>query len=175
MGVRTDFSLPSLDLAQVWEQLLYQPESPMIFNSSLFLILFFCFISIYALLSKTYRARAIFVILFSIYFYYKSSGVYFVLLIACILIDFNLARWMHHATRQGVRRFLLVLSLLSNLGMLLYFKYTNFFLETYHQLAGGEFHRLDIFLPIGISFFTFQSLSYTIDVYRKDLTPTRSL
>ena len=66
-------------------------------------------------------------------------------------------------------------SLLVNLGLLCYFKYTNFFYEMLAPLWGGEFHPLDIFLPVGISFFTFQSLSYTIDVYRRDLRPLDSL
>lgn len=181
IGMITDLSLnalsafPPVDWNAVWDQLIYHPEVPLIFNSGLFLMLFFGFISIYTLLSKTYRAKAIFVVLFSIFFYYKSSGIYFLLLIACILIDFHIASWIYRTTRQRLRIFLLVISILSNMGMLLYFKYTNFFLETYHQLAGGEFHRLDIFLPIGISFFTFQSLSYTIDVYRRQLVPTSSI
>ena len=67
------------------------------------------------------------------------------------------------------------LSLLVDLGLLAYFKYTNFFYEMLAPLWGGEFHALDIFLPVGISFFTFQSLSYTIDIYRGELKPLKSL
>lgn len=166
---------PQIDWTALLEQFTYQPKSPLMFNSGLFLFLFFGFLTGYALLSRTYRAKAIWVVLFSLYFYYKSSGIYFLLLISCILIDFHLAKWMYRSVNKRLRTLLLVLSLVSNMGMLLYFKYTNFFLGLYHDIAGGEFARLDIFLPIGISFFTFQSLSYTIDVYRKNLVPSKSI
>jgi D-alanyl-lipoteichoic acid acyltransferase DltB (MBOAT superfamily) len=61
------------------------------------------------------------------------------------------------------------------LGLLCYFKYTNFLLECWASLTGGSFSMLDIFLPVGISFFTFQSLSYTIDVYRREIKPLTNL
>ena len=71
--------------------------------------------------------------------------------------------------------FLLVLSLLIDLGLLGYFKYTNFFGQMIADCIGSNFQPLDIFLPVGISFFTFQSLSYTIDIYRGQLKPVGSL
>ena len=70
---------------------------------------------------------------------------------------------------------LVVVSLCINLGLLCYFKYTNFFYEILCPLWNGHYEAFDIFLPVGISFFTFQSLSYTIDVYRRDLKPLDSL
>ena len=73
------------------------------------------------------------------------------------------------------RKGLLLLSLSVNLGLLCYFKYTNFFYEILAPLWNGKFQPLDIFLPVGISFFTFQSLSYTIDVYRRQLQPLNRL
>lgn len=73
------------------------------------------------------------------------------------------------------RKASVVLSLAINLGLLAYFKYTNFLGDVFASLVGGTFHHYDIFLPVGISFFTFQSLSYTIDVYRKDITPLTNL
>lgn len=73
------------------------------------------------------------------------------------------------------RKFCVVLSVSVNLGLLCYFKYTNFLGGVIASLMGGEFTALDIFLPVGISFFTFQSLSYTIDVYRKEIKPLTSL
>jgi D-alanyl-lipoteichoic acid acyltransferase DltB (MBOAT superfamily) len=85
--------------------------------------------------------------------------------------DFFAAQRMYITTNQTKRKLLLILSIVANLGMLCYFKYTNFFYEIYCSLAGQNFSSFDIFLPVGISFFTFQSMSYTIDVYRKQLTP----
>ena len=66
-------------------------------------------------------------------------------------------------------------SLLVNLGLLCYFKYTNFFYQMLCPIWQGHFQPLDIFLPVGISFFTFQSMSYTIDVYRGTLKPVNRL
>ena len=73
------------------------------------------------------------------------------------------------------RKGLVALSLGVNLGLLVYFKYTNFLGGVIASLMGGGFTALDIFLPVGISFFTFQSLSYTIDVYRRDIKPLTNL
>ncbi|MBL7775807.1 MAG: MBOAT family protein, partial [Saprospiraceae bacterium] len=127
------------------------------------------FLAIYRVLQPYDRMRIYWCILFSIYFYYKSSGIFFLLLIASVVIDFHLARWIERAPTKAAKKGLLVLSLAANLGMLAYFKYTNYFFELWSGLSGAQALHLDIFLPVGISFFTFQSLSYTIDVYRGQL------
>ena len=154
--------------------LTYDAQQPMIFSSGLFLFLFLGFSLVYLLLKKTTTLRLLFVVLFSYYFYYKSSGTYFFLLAVVTLSDFTLARLMERTERKGARRALLITSLCINLGLLCYFKYTNFFYEMLAPLRGGQFHALDIFLPVGISFFTFQSLSYTLDVYRGELKALRN-
>ena len=154
--------------------LTYDAQQPMIFSSGLFLFLFLGFSLVYLLLKKTTTLRLLFVVLFSYYFYYKSSGTYFFLLAVVTLSDFTLARLMERTERKGARRALLITSLCINLGLLCYFKYTNFFYEILAPLWGGQFHALDIFLPVGISFFTFQSLSYTLDVYRGELKALRN-
>jgi D-alanyl-lipoteichoic acid acyltransferase DltB (MBOAT superfamily) len=82
---------------------------------------------------------------------------------------------MYLTKDKATRTLLLILSIAANLGMLCYFKYTNFFYEIYCSLTGQNFSSFDIFLPVGISFFTFQSMSYTIDVYRKQLTPLKKI
>lgn len=164
-----------IDLTKLVDELTYHVESPMIFSTGLFLFLFLAFSAIYLLLRHRTSARLFFVVLFSYYFYYKSSGTYFFLLGVVTCADFFLAAQMHRAVKDVHRRLLLACSLLVNLGLLCYFKYTNFFYEMLAPLWGGEFHPLDIFLPVGISFFTFQSLSYTIDVYRRQIEPLHSL
>jgi D-alanyl-lipoteichoic acid acyltransferase DltB (MBOAT superfamily) len=114
---------------------------------------------------------------------------YLLLLIVCtIALDYYLALWIDRATSPWARRALLVLSLVSNLGVLCVFKYLGFFLETVRSLAGwvglplsGAMAAeatgpvLTLILPAGISFHTFQSLSYTIDVYQRRLRPTTSM
>lgn len=82
---------------------------------------------------------------------------------------------MERATVRWQRKTWVAVSLLINLGLLCYFKYTNFLCGFFASLTGGTFTAMDIFLPVGISFFTFQSLSYTIDVYRKEITPLTNL
>ena len=162
--------------SDVWQkltkQLTYDKASPMIFSSGLFLAMFVVFTLIYYILSGKTTAKLLFVTLFSYYFYYKSSGMHVVLLAIVTTTDYLIARWIARATKG--RGILLSLSILTDLGLLFYFKYTNFFGSIISGLAGGQFQPLDIVLPVGISFFTFQSMSYTIDVYRRRLKPVGS-
>ena len=156
-------------------QLTYDPQSPMIFSSGVFLWLFAAFIVVYAMLHRQLAARLLFVTAFSYYFYYKSSGVYFFLLALVTCSDWLIAQRMSRTRGRAARKGLVALSLAVDLGLLAYFKYTNFFGHIVAQLTGGHFADLSIFLPVGISFFTFQSLSYTIDVYRGKIRPLDSL
>lgn len=160
-----------MDWNKLWDVLAYDAREPMLFSSGLFLVLFLLFSGGYAVLRHRDTARLLFVTLFSYYFYYKCSGLYFGLLGVVTLTDFVLARRMARTESVRGRKILLVVSLLVNLGLLCYFKYTNFFGTMFSSLWGTEFRPLDIFLPVGISFFTFQSLSYTIDVYRRQIQP----
>jgi alginate O-acetyltransferase complex protein AlgI len=165
----------SFDTHKLAQQFVYNPNEPLLFNSGLFLLLFTAFLWIYIALSPTHRPKMIFVILFSLYFYYKSSGEYFVLLLFATVIDFTLAKLIYNSEQKWQKKIYIILTLVVNLGMLGYFKYTNFLLETYSTLNGLEFHPMDIFLPVGVSFFTFQSLSYTLDVYRGELKPVNNI
>lgn len=160
----------------------YNPKEPLIFSSGLFLILFLGFSFIYMLLRHRLQPRLVFVTLFSYYFYYKSSGLFFFLLAVVTVSDFFIAKRIQQLddscqsdeTRKTIdrkRKALVVLSLIIDLGLLGYFKYTNFFAGMICQMIGHNFQPWDIFLPVGISFFTFQSMSYTIDVYRRSLKP----
>ena len=160
-----------IDIHKLTSQFAYHVGEPMLFNSGLFLFLFTAFYGVYLLLNKSEKPRLVFVALFSVYFYYKSSGFYFLLLLGSIVVDFFLAQWIGQSKKYWKRLSLLVLSLMANLGMLAYFKYGNLVHQLFSALAEVTFEPLDIFLPVGISFFTFQSLSYTIDVYRRKLVP----
>jgi D-alanyl-lipoteichoic acid acyltransferase DltB (MBOAT superfamily) len=96
---------------------------------------------------------------------------YFLIMLSVTLWDFFIARRMYVENRRFVRKLLVIMSVAANLGLLAYFKYTNFFYEIFCNLTGRNFLSFDIFLPVGISFFVFQSMSYTIDVYRRQLQP----
>lgn len=160
---------------QIKELLTYDPQTPMVFNSGLFLWLFAAFFFVYILLQHQRKARMLFVLLFSYYFYYKSSGTYFFLLAFVTVSDFLIARRMSLMSSHRARRLMVALSVAIDLSLLGYFKYTNFFADILSSVTGGTFGPFDIFLPVGISFFTFQSLSYTIDVYRGTIKPIGSL
>lgn len=160
-----------IDFSRILNVLTYDPANPMIFSTGLFLWLFLGFTLLYWLLStrgKGDTSRILFVTLFSYYFYYKSSGFYFALLALVTFTDFYLARAISQCEAKSLAaRILVALSLLIDLSLLGYFKYTNFL----GSLFVADWHHLDIFLPVGVSFFTFQSLSYTIDVYRGNIRP----
>ncbi len=156
------------------ESLRYDPADPLLFSSGLFLFLFAGFTFLYGFMRRRPVLRMIYVSLFSVYFYYKTSGFYFLLLVLVSITDFLIGRSLARTDDRIVRRGLVTLSVLVNLGMLAYFKYTNLLILAVNGAAGCELLSFrNIFLPVGISFFVFQSMSYTIDIYRRQLEPLR--
>ena len=153
----------------------YDPQNPMIFNSGVFFVLFIFFIAIYGLIHKKRTAVTLYVIAFSFLFYYKSSGWYLWILVFTTITDYSFAILITRAKQVLWRKIWLTLSVGVSLGILAYFKYTNFFIENWDAIVGNNFQPLDIFLPIGISFYTFQSISYVLDVYWKKIKPTDSI
>ena len=154
--------------------LTYDPEAPLIFSSGLFLFLFAGFAFFYRFMRRAVMLRMIYVTLFSLYFYYKTSGFYFLLLVFVVTSDFLIGRAIARSDRPGVRKALLWLSVAVDIGLLVHFKYTDFFIGIVNDLSGRHF--LDfrhIFLPVGISFFVFQSISYTADIYRRRIEPLK--
>ena len=150
----------------------YDPQAPMLFSSGLFLFLFAAFAFFYGFMRRTPALRIWYVIAFSLYFYYKSSGIYLLLLVGVSVSDFWIGRAIAHVGSRRAQRALVALSIAADLAVLGYFKYTNFFIEIARDLFGAGFLEFqNIFLPVGISFFLFQSLSYTIDIYRGSLKP----
>jgi D-alanyl-lipoteichoic acid acyltransferase DltB (MBOAT superfamily) len=124
-----------------------------------------------------YRARLIVLIVASLVFYAAWSVPLVSLIVLSAFVDFAAGRALgRHEGEQRKRKLVLATSLIINLGLLGYFKYTNFFLDSLHQAFdfGPGAGVLDIVLPPGISFYTFQTMSYTIDVYRGQIKPTTS-
>lgn len=177
-----------------WESLItYQAEAPLLFNSLAFLVLFGVLVLFYPLVYKNLRIRNLFLLAFSLFFYYKSGGFYFSLLLASMIYDYYLAKGIHAATKESKRKFLLVTSVIINLGLLGFFKYSHFFIANINQafgtnlkpfnffyayantFFGSSYDVTDIILPVGISFYTFQALSYTIDIYRRRMEPAKSI
>ena len=159
-------------LPRIKELLSYDSSAPLIFNSGLFLFLFVAFLSVYLLLRRTTTLRILYVVAFSLFFYYKSSGIYFLLLVFAAVSDYLIAHAIARTDDRKNKKRWVAASVAINLGMLGYFKYTNFFIDIANGLVGGGFLDFqNIFLPVGISFFVFQSMSYTIDVYRGVIKP----
>lgn len=152
----------------------YSFEKPWFFTNYSFLLVFSLFLLGYALFHKVSRWKLAYLIVFSLFFYYKSSGPFLLLFVGIIICDYFLSKALHRS--NGLKRSLLLLfSIGYSLSFLLYFKYTNFFIQNINYYFGTGFQPRDIFLPIGISFYTFQSLSYLIDVARKEIEPSRNL
>jgi alginate O-acetyltransferase complex protein AlgI len=122
------------------------------------------------------RARMWLLIAASLIFYAAWSIPFTGLIVLSAVLDYGASLGIHRSRTPWRRRAFLMLSLLGNLGLLGYFKYANFFLENLHALLGdgAATDTLAIVLPPGISFYTFQTISYTIDVYRRQLSPTRA-
>ena len=151
----------------------------MIFTSFEF-IAFFVVLLLLRTLMTSFTAEKWLLLIASWLFYMSWNPPFVLLLIFTSGLDFYVGRWLEGTDKQRTRRLLLTSSLLANLGILAYFKYTNFFFETWHSLLGSVGIKFDpvllnIILPAGISFFTFQSMSYTIDVYRREIPACKSL
>lgn len=151
--------------------LTYNSKEPVLFNSALFLFMLLGVLLIYYILQKRNSARIFFLTVFSLYFYYKSCGYFVGLIVLSAVIDYNLSQLIYKSENQIKRKAIMILSVTLNLGMLAYFKYTNFFIEIINQFQTNKISFFTIFLPVGISFYTFENLSYTIDVYRKEFKP----
>ncbi len=144
----------------------------MLFNSIDFAVFFAVVLVAYWRLPHRYRNYLLLV--GSIYFYGKWNWRFLGLLGISTVVDYSVGRWLSLTDDQRTRKRLLLLSMATNLGILATFKYANFFVDSFADMVGGlglDPNRpfLDVVLPVGISFYTFQTMSYTIDVYRRRL------
>ena len=153
------------------QQFLYDSKNPLLFNNGFFVYFFTLFILLFFALRNHHKARRYVFCLFSLYFFYKASGWFVGLVLVSAVVDFFLSNAIYREKSKSKKKFLLVLSILFNLGMLFYFKYTDFFIEISNSLFDTKFNPLNLILPIGISFYTFENLSYTVDVYRGEFKP----
>ena len=153
------------------QQFLYDSKNPLLFNNGFFVYFFTLFILLFFALRNHHKARRYVFCIFSLYFFYKASGWFVGLVLVSAVVDFFLSNAIYREKSQSKKKFLLVLSILFNLGMLFYFKYTDFFIEISNSLFDTNFNPLNLILPIGISFYTFENLSYTVDVYRGEFKP----
>ncbi len=180
-------------IEQVLNILQYKPGTQFVFTHYAFWV-FFAFVLIgNALLYKKSALRNTFLFLCSLFFYYKAGGFYFGLLLLSTIIDFSIGLLIEKSQRKLTKQLWLILSLCSNLGLLAYFKYSYFINHVLHQFTNTQFsiHNYyasfinvisnahldvsDIALPVGISFFTFQTISYSVDVFRGKIKAVRNI
>lgn len=169
---------------------MFNPDHRLLFNSAFFLGFFLVVYAIYVLSRNHDHFRKVYLIAFSLYFYYLAGGDtmdinvfglfsftlnYFVLLVVCAVVTHWLAVKMYNSEKRSTQKTLLTIIIVGNLLMLAYFKYTNFFIQNLNALMQGDFSLHNIILPIGISFFVFEAISYGVDLYRKEMKPADSL
>jgi alginate O-acetyltransferase complex protein AlgI len=142
----------------------------MVFSSSLFLLYFFPVFLLLYHLSKNTTYKNWIILISSIIFYAWGAPKFVFVVIGSVILDYYIIDTMYRSNDKKKRNWLLTLSLSINVGLLLYFKYANFFVENVdyllHSLGYQSVHWTKVILPIGISFYTFQTLTYSIDVYR---------
>jgi len=176
-----------------WDILLFNPEKPLIFTRLFFWGFYFVVLLIYSGIYKQRAARNAFLFAASLFFYWKTSGLFFLILVFSTVSDFYLGNLIHHSHKKGWKKFGVVMSVVVNLFLLSYFKYTYLFVDTVNalfnldlevvnhlafwsnRLTGTHFEVSAILLPVGISFYTFQTISYTVDIYRGKVDPVKHI
>ncbi len=171
----------------------YSEDTPMLFTRFYFWGFLFVLLLFYSIIYRNKTLRNAYLFIMSLFFYYKSGGYFFSLLVFSTIADYSLGHLIYLAKTRFRRKLFLGISIFINLGLLAYFKYAYFFADIFNRLAGSDvqvinflsllYNRFagttldisDIVLPVGISFFTFQTISYTFDVYRKKLKPVRNI
>lgn len=172
----------------------FDENSPLLFTQFYFWAFFAIVFAIFSLIHSKRLLRNTFLFIVSLFFYYKTSGLFVLLLIFATISDFFIAKLVHNSQKELNRKIFVGLSVCINLLVLSYFKYSYFFVDLVNSLFGTTFQVYDYFaaignaitgstrfsvdqiiLPVGISFYTFQTISYTMDVYRRRVTPVKNI
>ncbi len=141
----------------------------MLFNSYIFIFLFLPLVLIgYYMLNhfKLYKISNIFLIMMSLWFYGYFNKFYLFIIIGSIVVNYFLSRGIEYYEQIKIRKSILSLGIFINLAIIFYFKYYDFFIDSVNMMFGRSFELKNIVLPLGISFFTFQQISYLVDSYR---------
>lgn len=171
----------------------YLEDTPLLFTQAYFWIFFAIVLLIYSIVYKNKPVRNAYLFVVSLFFYWKTSGFFFVILLVSTLSDYLLGFKIYNSKKLVIKRSWLALSIFVNLFLLVYFKYAYFFTSSINEVFGTHIEvmnhfahftnalydtnfRVDaILLPVGISFYTFQTMSYSIDIYRGEVKPVKSL
>jgi len=171
----------------------YSVDEPLLFTQKYFWIFFALVMGGYSIVHKHTARRNTYLFLVSLFFYYKTSGFYFIILLFSTLADFLIGGAIYRNKVKWQRQSLVALSVVVNLFVLGYFKYAYFVADFIHDLTGIQLEVMNhfalwtnnaigtnfvfekILLPVGISFFTFQTISYSVDIYRGHIKPVKSI
>ena len=172
----------------------FDANSPLLFTQFYFWAFFAIVFAIFSLIKSKRLLKISFLFFVSLFFYYKTSGLFVLLLLFATISDFTIAKQIYKSTKNSTRKLFASLSVVINLTVLCYFKYSYFIINIINTIFGTSLEVVDIFaeignvlcgytrfsvdsiiLPVGISFYTFQTISYTLDVYRKRITPIRNI
>lgn len=154
---------------------IYDPAEPLVFSSGSFMLLFIVFLTIYNIIYKRKILVSIYVVLFSFLFYYKSAGIYVWLLAFTTLYTYYSGFLLKNVKEEFYRKLAVFVGISIPLLLLGFFKYTNFIVFNLNQIIDSNFAFIEVALPVGISFYTFQSISYIIDLYRKRVEPADNI
>ena len=171
----------------------FNESRPLLFTQFYFWAFFAFVMAVFSLVHNRCLLRNAFLFAVSLFFYFKTSGLFLLILVFSVVFNFFLAKHIHSADNASKKKRLLALSVIINLFVLCYFKYAYFFTDIYNNLfhtniqiinhfayftnnlTGSSFLFDKILLPVGISFFTFQVISYIIDVYRQRIEPVNNI
>ena len=172
----------------------FDKAHPLLFTQFYFWAFFGIVFAVFSLIKNKCLLRNAFLFFVSLFFYYKTSGLFTLILIFITLYNYFGAKWLQSRKSEAGRNSVLALSVIVNLSILFYFKYAYFLTDVVNNLFGTEFRVFDVFswignqmtgtnrfsvdailLPVGISFYTFQAISYIMDVYRKRIEPVKNI
>ena len=172
---------------------LYSDSEPLIFTQLYFWVFFGVVLTFYSFIYKNKAVRNAYLFFVSLFFYYKTSGFFFIILLFSTLADFIIGKQIYKSKTLNSKKWLVAASVFINLFLLGYFKYSYFLVENINELFGSSFVPVNYFanfanlltnshfeinkilLPVGISFFTFQTISYSIDVYKGKIKPVTNI
>lgn len=177
-----------------WQQIFsYNPKEPMIFTHYMFWVVYLALMIGYSFVYRAHKTRIIYLLAFSLFIYYKQGGYFFFLLIYSTLVDYGMGNLIYYSKKRWFSKLCLILSICMTLIILGFFKYHfmiidivnsvfhtgfhpfNYLAYMANSLSGEHFSLDKIILPAGISFFTFQTISYSVDLYRKKIEPAKNI
>lgn len=172
----------------------FDENYPLLFTQFYFWAFFALVFALFALVQNRRLLRNTFLFFASLFFYYKTSGLFVLILIFSTIYGFWIGKNIHKASSVGMKKFHLTIGVILNLAVLCYFKYAYFFTDVYNTLVHTDYEVINylalwtndlsgtnyfdaskILLPVGISFYTFQNISYLVDVYRQRVAPVSNI